>query len=68
VVELGELTGPGRPLAVPDRSCPPARGWWSARRTAADDIFIGRGEHVARRSLAFYQATGEHPALVGGRA
>lgn len=40
-----------------------------SRQAAADDIFIGRaGEHVARRSLAFYQAVGERLALAGGRS
>ncbi len=41
----------------------------SSRRTAADDVFIGRvGEHVVRRSLSFYQAIGERLALAGGRS
>ena len=41
----------------------------SSRHTAADDVFIGRvGEHVARRSLAFYQAIGEQLALAGDRS
>jgi transposase len=36
------------------------------RQPAADDLIIGRiGEHVARRSLAFYQAIGERLALAG---
>lgn len=41
----------------------------TSRHMAADDVFIGRvGEHVAHRSLAFYQAIGERLALAGGRS
>lgn len=39
-----------------------------AARKAADNIIIGRrGDHVARRSLDFYQAVGERLAGSGGR-
>lgn len=39
-----------------------------AARKAADNIVIGRrGDHVARRSLDFYQAVGERLAGAGGR-
>jgi transposase len=39
------------------------------RQTATEDLIIGRiGEHVAHRSLAFYQAIGECLALAGGRS
>ena len=35
----------------------------------ADEVIVGHiGEHVAHRSLAFYQAVGEHLAIVGGRS
>jgi transposase len=39
------------------------------RQAAAPDLIIGRsGEHVAHRSLAFYQAVGERLASVGDRS
>jgi hypothetical protein len=41
----------------------------TSRHMAADDVFIGRvAEHVAHRSLAFYQAIGDRLALAGGRS
>lgn len=41
----------------------------TSRHAAADDVFIGRvGEHVAHRSLAFYQAIGERLAVAGGQS
>jgi transposase len=40
----------------------------SARHSADDAVIIGRmGDTVAHRSLAFYQAVGEHLAGTGGR-
>jgi hypothetical protein len=39
------------------------------RQPTAEDLVIGRiGEHVARRSLAVYQAIGERLALAGDRS
>jgi transposase len=39
------------------------------RQPAAEDLIIGRiGEHVAHRSLAFYQAIGERLALAGDQS
>jgi transposase len=45
-----------------------ATGTKALRHSADDVVIIGRmGDRVAHRSLAFYQAVGEHLAMTGGR-
>jgi transposase len=45
-----------------------AAGARALRHSADDAVIVGRiGDRVAHRSLAFYQAVGEHLAITGGR-